>query len=123
MKAARATGRTHRDCRERSIEYSRDIALVVASQSTARDDSLAEPIVIFQMWRSRQRNEGIRLSLSRYKGKAICDLRVYFTTKTGHMQASKKGVAFSIDKLPEVRKALEKAGARAIDLDLIEAIQ
>jgi len=86
-------------------------------------DPLAEPIVIFQMWKGRQRTECIRLTLSSYKGKPTCDLRVFFTTKTGHMQASKKGVTVSIAKLPELRKALEKAEARALDLNLIEAVQ
>jgi hypothetical protein len=38
------------------------------------------------------------------------------------MQASKKGVAFSIEKLPAIRKALEKAEAVALELDLIEAV-
>lgn len=84
-------------------------------------DPLAEPQVVFQMWKGRQRQECIRLTLTRYKGKAIADLRVFFITSTGHMQASKKGVAFAIAKLPELRKALEKAEAKALDLDLIEA--
>jgi hypothetical protein len=84
-------------------------------------DPLAEPQVIFQLWKGRRRTECIRLTLSRYKGKPIADLRVFFTTSTGHMQPSKKGIAFGIAKLPELRKALEKAEAKALDLDLLEA--
>jgi hypothetical protein len=38
------------------------------------------------------------------------------------MQASKKGIAFSIEKLPEIRKALERAESIAIDLNLIETV-
>jgi Transcriptional Coactivator p15 (PC4) len=86
-------------------------------------DPLAEPRVVFQLWKGRQRNECIRLTISRYKGKPIGDLRIFFTTKSGHMQASKKGIAFAIGKLPELRKALERAEAVALDLDLIEAAQ
>jgi hypothetical protein len=89
--------------------------------ATHSDDPLAEPRVVFQLWKGRQRNECIRLTLSRYKGKPIGDLRIFFTTKTGHMQASRKGIAFGIAKLPELRKALEKAEAMALDLDLLEA--
>jgi hypothetical protein len=84
------------------------------------DDPLAEPIIVFQLWKGRQRNECIRLTISRYKGKPIADLRVFFTTKAGCMQPSKKGIA--IAKLPELRKALERAEAKAIELDLIEAV-
>jgi hypothetical protein len=90
--------------------------------ATHPDDPLVEPRVIFQLWKGRQPNECIRLTISRYKGKPIGDLRIFFTTKTGHMQASKKGIAFAIEKLPALRKALEKAEAMALDLDLIEAV-
>jgi hypothetical protein len=90
--------------------------------ATPPDDPLAEPRVVFQVWKGRQRSECIRLTLSRYKGKAIADLRVFFTTSSGHMQPTKKGIAFGVAKLPELRKALEKAEATAIDLDLIEAV-
>ncbi|MBR1086464.1 transcriptional coactivator p15/PC4 family protein [Bradyrhizobium manausense] len=89
--------------------------------ATSPGDPLAEPRVVFQMWRGRQRTECIRLTISRLNGKAIGDLRIFFVTPTGHMQASKKGVAFSIEKLPDIRKALEKAEVIAIELDLIEA--
>lgn len=89
--------------------------------ATSSADPLAEPIVIFQAWKGRQRRECIRLTLSRLNGRAIGDLRVFFTTETGHMQASRKGIAFAIEKLPELRRALERAEAKAIDLDLIEA--
>jgi Transcriptional Coactivator p15 (PC4) len=90
--------------------------------ATRLDNPLAEPLVIFQLWKGRQRNECIRLTISRYNGKPIGDLRVFFTTKTGHMQASKKGIAFAIAKLPELRKALQSAEAKAIELNLIEAV-
>ncbi|MGY3410105.1 hypothetical protein ACVWZV_006218 [Bradyrhizobium sp. GM5.1] len=89
--------------------------------ATSSEDPLAEPRVIFQMWKGRQRNECIRLTISRLNGKAIGDLRVFFTTPSGHMQASRKGVAFSIEKLPAIRKALEKAETVALELGLIEA--
>ncbi|MET4170817.1 hypothetical protein ABIB99_001899 [Bradyrhizobium sp. LA6.1] len=89
--------------------------------ATSSLDPLAEPIVVFQLWKGRRRNQCIRLTLSRLNGRAIGDLRVFFTTETGHMQASKKGVAFAIEKLPELRRALERAEAKAIELDLIEA--
>jgi hypothetical protein len=115
--------RSRQAIRKGDLDNHPDIALAVALQGTTPDDPLAEPIVLFQMWKGRQRNECIRLTLSRFKGKAICDLRVYFTTEAGLMRPTKKGITFRIEKLPEIRKALEKAEARAIDLDLIEATE
>jgi transcriptional coactivator p15 (PC4) len=83
---------------------------------------LSEPEIVFQLWKGRQRTECIRATLSQYKGKPVFDVRVFFVTQSGHMQASKKGITVSIAKLPDLRKALEKAEARAIDLNLIEAV-
>ncbi len=88
--------------------------------ATHPDDPLAEPIS-WSPWKGRQRTECIRVTISRYQGKPIVDVRVFFTTPTGHMQATRKGVAFAIAKLPELRRALEKAELKALDLDLIEA--
>jgi hypothetical protein len=93
-----------------------------ATHSDPNIDPLAEPIVVMQMWRNRRRDEVVRISLSRFEGRPIVDVRVFFTTKTGHMQATRKGVAFGIAKLSELRKALEKAELKALDLDLIEAV-
>ena len=62
------------------------------------------------------------MSLSRYQGRPIVDVRIFFTTPTGHMRPTKKGIAFALAKLPELRKALEKAELKALDLDLIEAV-
>src|SRR5579859_899310 len=90
--------------------------------ATHLTDPLADPLVVFQMWKGRQRNECIRATLSRYQGKPVFDVRVFFTTKTGHMQATKKGVTVAVANLPSLRKALEKAEAKAIELDLLEAV-
>jgi hypothetical protein len=90
--------------------------------ATHCNDPLAEPIS-WSLWKGRHRTECIRVTISRYQGKPIVDVRVFFTTKSGHMQATKKGVAFAIAKLPELRKALEKAEIMALDLDLIEAVR
>lgn len=114
----------HRGARQANRRGGRDTDLDICSDpefATHPEDPLAEPRVVFQVWKGRGRTECIRFTVSRYKGKAIGDLRVYFTTAAGHMQASKKGVAFAIERLPELRKALEKAEALALELDLIEA--
>jgi hypothetical protein len=112
--------RARKQFRDEALAGRLDVACDPAF-ATHSEDPLAEPRVIFQLWRGRKRSECIRLTLSRYNGKPIGDLRIFFTTTTGHMQASKKGIAFSIAKLSELRKALEKAEKVALELDLIEA--
>jgi hypothetical protein len=54
-----------------AIRGGRDTDLDICSDpafATRCDDPLAEPRVVFQIWRGRQRSECIRLTLSRYKG-------------------------------------------------------
>jgi hypothetical protein len=120
MKKPRPDWRRGQDTMRGSLDKHLDICSDPAF-ATHPEDPLTEPEVVFQLWKGRLRNECIRLTMSRYQGRPIVDLRVFFTTKTGHMQASKKGIAVAITKLPELRKALERAEARAIDLNLIEA--
>jgi hypothetical protein len=90
--------------------------------SAANNDPLTEPVIVKQFWKDRHRNKFIRVSLSRYLGRAVFDLRIFFTSETGHAQATKQGITLSIDKLPELREALERAEVKALDLDLIEAV-
>jgi hypothetical protein len=114
---SRRTQRQHH--REEALAGRLD--LVADPAFATHSDPLAEPIVVFQLWKGRRRNECIRLTLSNLNGRAIGDLRVFFTTVTGHMQPSKKGIAFAIEKIPDLRRALERAEAKALELDLIEA--
>jgi hypothetical protein len=88
--------------------------------ATHLGDPLAEPIS-WSLWRGRRRNEEIRVTLSRYEGRPIVDVRIFFVTSTGHMQPSKKGIALSVNRLPALFKSIEKAYGKAIDLQLIEA--
>jgi hypothetical protein len=111
--------------RQANNQGGRDTDLDICSDpafATHLSDPLAEPVVVSQFWKGRRRDECVRVTLSRYQGKPILDVRVFFTTKTGHMQASKKGIAFAISRLPLLRKALEKAETKALDLDLLEAV-
>jgi hypothetical protein len=84
-------------------------------------DPLAEEIVVAQFWKGRRRNEHIRVTLKRYEGRPIVDVRQFFVTESGHSQPTTRGIAMAIDRLPDLFKAIEKAYGKAIDLDLIEA--
>ena len=82
--------------------------------------TFAEPLKVAEFWKNR-RGESIRVSLSTYEGRDLVDVRQYFTNSAGQMQATKKGVAMSVLRLPELRDAIGKAVAKAIELGLIEA--
>lgn len=89
--------------------------------ATHSDDALAEEIVVAQFWKGRRRNEHIRVTLKRYEGRPIVDVRQFFVTEFGHSQPTTRGIAMVVDRLPDLFKAVEKAYAKAIALDLVEA--
>lgn len=89
--------------------------------ATATTDSLAEEIVIAQIWKGRRRVNHVRITLKRFEGRPIVDIRQYFVNAEGRSQPTTRGVALGIDKLPEIARALEKACGRALDLNLIKA--
>lgn len=97
-----------------------DVACDPEFASTA-SDALSEEIVIAQIWKGRRRVNHVRITLKRFEGRAIVDVRQFFVNAEGRSQPTTRGVAIGIDKLPELAKALEKAHVRALELDLIEA--
>lgn len=106
---------------QRAIRRRRDLDIASDPEFAAKpDDPLAVPVVAASFYRNR-RHEEVRVTFSRLEGKAICDLRIFFPTEAGNMQPSRKGIAVTIQRLPDLLKAIEKAYARAIELDLVEA--
>jgi len=56
--------------------------------------------------------EKIRVSTEEFKGKEFLDIRVYYDASSGKQsdwKPSKKGIALSFDKLPELKKGIDKA--------------
>ena len=54
--------------------------------------------------------EEIRVTLERYQGKRLCDIRVYTEYRTtGETGPTKKGVTVRIEQLPELIAALQRA--------------
>jgi hypothetical protein len=53
--------------------------------------------------------EEIRVSLTVFKKKQYIDLRVYFKGDDGEYRPSKKGLTLSLDLLPDLEEAVEKA--------------
>ena len=63
--------------------------------------------------------EEIRLSLREYKERLYLDLRLWFQPSSGgELRPTKKGLTFSTDLLPELKKGLERAGRLASEMAL-----
>jgi hypothetical protein len=86
---------------------------------TAKPPPLAEPIEIAKMWKNRQRQIAIVVSLSSYEGHNLINIREYFTDKEGCMRPSTKGLSAVVRRLPELSRALRLALEKARALDLL----
>ena len=81
--------------------------------------SLAEPFTIAKFWKSRNRNEHVRVDLSEYEGRTLINIRVWQTGSDGVDRPTVKGIAMAVSKLPELASALAKAEAKARELGLL----
>ncbi|MCX8012165.1 MAG: transcriptional coactivator p15/PC4 family protein [Desulfobacterota bacterium] len=53
--------------------------------------------------------EEVRISLTKFKGKDLIDLRVYYRPDDGEeMRPTKKGITISLDKFNELKNAILK---------------
>jgi hypothetical protein len=77
-------------------------------------------VIVARFWRNRK-GEAVVVQLRQFEGRAIADARVYFTTKEGKLQPTKKGLSIVIARLPDLAAALNKALARATELGLVGA--
>jgi hypothetical protein len=74
---------------------------------------------IAEIWRNRG-GESVRIEIREYQGCVILDLRIYFPDGKGVLKPSKKGLCFTIRKLPEFARGVSKALTRARELGLID---
>jgi hypothetical protein len=79
--------------------------------------ALAEPLVIAEWWKNRG-GESVRLTLNRYEGRDVLDLRTWYTGDDGKLKPG-KGFAAELRHLPRLAAAFAKAEAKARELDLI----
>jgi hypothetical protein len=82
--------------------------------------TLAGPVIIAKFWRSRNHAEHIRVELSEYEGHPLVNVRLWQTGSDGIDRPSKKGIALSVRRLPELASALAKAEIKARELGLID---
>jgi hypothetical protein len=80
--------------------------------------TLPEPIEIAKFWKNR-RGEAIIITVKEYEGKMILDIRTHFTTKDGKLQATTKGLALMVRRVPELAAGVQKALTKLIELGLV----
>jgi hypothetical protein len=80
--------------------------------------TLAGPIVVAEFWANRC-GESIRVQLRESEGRLIVDMRKHFTDSDGRLQATKKGLALLINRLPELADGVNRALVKARELGLI----
>jgi hypothetical protein len=85
---------------------------------TAPRPTLDQPLVIQKFWKNR-RHESIVVSLSKFEGINIVNLRQHYTDSTGIDRPTPKGVAMAVRRLPDLAKAVNAALAKAIELGLV----
>jgi hypothetical protein len=90
----------------------------MTNKSSVRRPGLSEPVIVSEFWANR-RGESIRVQLRDFEGHTLIDLRKHFTDKTGKLQATKKGLALMVGRLPELAAAINQALAKAQALGLI----
>jgi|RhiMetdeSRZDD1v2_1073273.scaffolds.fasta_scaffold1451861_1 hypothetical protein len=69
-------------------------------------------IEISKFWVSR-RGDALITRIVIYRGRPFVDFRRYYTDKSGKFAPTKKGFLLALRKLPELRRAIEKADQEA----------
>ena len=80
--------------------------------------SIPEPVIVAEFWANR-RGESVRVQLREFEGRPLVDVRKHFTNGEGKLQATKKGLAIAVIRLPELAAAINRALATARELGLV----
>jgi hypothetical protein len=79
---------------------------------------LAEPVLIDRFWANRK-GDAIVTQLRMYEGRALVDVRKFFTDPQGELRPTTKGLSIVVLRLPALAAALVKAERRARELGLL----
>lgn len=90
-----------------------------SKQDRRHRPTLAEPHVVAQIAKN-SRGESVRVTLLSFESVDCVDVGIFFTSADGSLQATKKGIALSIARLPELASAVAKAERRARELGLLD---
>lgn len=64
--------------------------------------------------------EDLRVTLEKYRGHHLLNLRIWFDAGGGEQRPGKQGVAIRLDLMPHLRQALAEAERKARKLGLLE---
>ena len=79
-------------------------------------DRVDEPISIIE----KGRTSDVRVSLSEFHGRSYLDIRTHVVVDaTGDRVPTRKGVTLAIDKIPQLREAIEAVETEARELGLL----
>jgi hypothetical protein len=84
--------------------------------------NLAEPIEIGKFFKNRK-GDIVVVQIKEFEGIVFCDIRQFFQNDAGQSCPTKKGVALTFRKLPELVELLEKTLAKARELGLLRQEQ
>jgi hypothetical protein len=79
----------------------------------------SEPVEIAKFWKNRGRNESVHVTLGEYEGHNLINVRIYATGTDGIDRPTRKGIAMSVRKLPELADALNRALTKARELGFL----
>ena len=79
--------------------------------------NLTEPIQIGKFFKNRK-GDFVVVQIKEFEGVVFCDIRQFFQNDAGQSCPTKKGVALTLRKLPELVGLLEKTLAKARELGL-----
>jgi hypothetical protein len=96
---------------------------VMAQQEPRRNSGEADPDPgIIAEW-ILSRHERVRVSIERYKGAWLINVRKWFAAESGELRPSRHGIALGVKNLPRLAAALTEAAAAARRRELIAADQ
>ena len=90
------------------------------NKSRVKRPGLPEPVIVSDFWANR-RGESVRVQLREFEGQLLVDVRKHFTNGEGKLQATKKGLALAVHRLPELATAITNALRKARELGFIKS--
>ena len=83
---------------------------------------IEQPIMVGRFFKNR-RGDIVAVQIKSFEGVVFCDIRQFFQNDAGQSCPTKKGVALTFRKLPELVELLEKTLAKARELGLLRQEQ
>lgn len=91
------------------------------SKPGERPPTSSPTTVVFseKFWRNRS-GGALYVEIKKFTSAHVIDIREWETSPDGKLLPQKRGVCLAVRKLPELKRAIDKAIAAARDLDLLD---